>query len=797
MSERPLSGFRVVDLADERGEWIGRLLADLGADVVRVEPPGGARSRALPPRHGEAGLYFAYRNAGKRSVVLDIESEADRNRLHELLASADVMVESFAPGRLDGLGLGADALAERHPHLVVTSFSDFGSFGPYRDWVATDAVVEAMGGMMFKAGIPEKAPLLPPTTLAWDAASVTATYATLLALYQRLETGCGQHVDFSAMLGIAQTTDWSLPNASLSRAAGAPYPELRAGSGPTYKIYRCKGGYVRLVILSPRQWRAMWQWMGEPDEFADEYWEQFLNRLINADVLTPAFEEHFAKMTMDEVSAEAQRRGIVCTPVLRPEEVLANEHLLSRGTFADVAVAPGLSGPFASGLLSIDGERQGPRTGAPEPGEHDAEVFSETHAPRPAPAARPEPSRPLAGLRVLDFGIGGVGVECGRMLADYGAQVIKIESRTYPDFIRVITGGEMSASFASSSRSKQSFGVDLKKEEGLAVLLELARHADVVVENSSTGTMDELGVGYEALRAVNPGLVMVSSQLLGAHGAWKDWIGYGPSTQPLGGMVHLWNYDDQDEPAGSTAIFPDHLAGRVCALSALAGLIRRHRTGTGGHAEVAQIETVTGMLGDLLLKAGLEPGSVRPRGNRNERGAPWGAYPCAGEEQWCVLSVRDDDDFARLRAALGDPEWLRAPAYDSAAGRFAAQDALDEALGAWTRERDKWEIARLLQAHGVPCGPMLTAGEMLDDPHYQAWEFAHPITQPELLATFDLEGPCFRATGMAPVETWRAPQLGEHTRELATGLLGMAEAEVDRLLAAGALEGPPEPAEAG
>ncbi len=403
----------------------------------------------------------------------------------------------------------------------------------------------------------------------------------------------------------------------------------------------------------------------------------------------------------------------------------------------------------------------------------------------------PQPSAPLAGLRVLDFGIGGVGVEGARLLGQYGADVIKVETRTYPDFVRVILSSEMSPSFASSSCSKRGFGVNAKQPEGLSVLHKLVRRADVIIENSSAGMMDELGVGYAAVKKLNPRTVMVSSQLLGSHGVWADWIGYGPSTQPIGGLVHLWNYPDQDFPAGSLAIFPDHLAGRLSAIAAVAGLFRREETGTGSHVEVAQVEAVTGLLGDLLLKAGLEPGSVRPMGNRSERGAPWGAYPCAGEQQWCVINVRDDDDWQRLRAALGDPEWARDAALSTADGRFEAHDAIDARLAEWTGERDKRVVERLLQEHGVPAAAMLTGSEQLDDPQLLARGYPRTIEQQDQ-GPITLEGPCWHATGMADANIFQAPRLGEHTREICVELLGMEDAEVDRLLASGALEGPLE-----
>jgi crotonobetainyl-CoA:carnitine CoA-transferase CaiB-like acyl-CoA transferase len=252
-------------------------------------------------------------------------------------------------------------------------------------------------------------------------------------------------------------------------------------------------------------------------------------------------------------------------------------------------------------------------------------------------------------------------------------------------------------------------------------------------------------------------------------------------------LVHLWNYADREAPSGSLSIFPDHLAGRLAAVNALAALLRRERSGRGGHGEVAQVEVVTGVLGDLLCKAGIEPGSVKPQGNRNERGAPWGTYPCAGDDQWCVITIRDDAEWQKLRGALGDPAWARDPALATAAGRLARQDALDAELSAWTKTLPKYELAAKLQRHGVPCGPMLTSTDQLDDPHYAARGYAR-WTEQQDIGKISMEGPCFQATGMADADIRQAPRLGEHTREIARTLLKLSDAEIDRLIAAGALE---------
>jgi crotonobetainyl-CoA:carnitine CoA-transferase CaiB-like acyl-CoA transferase len=784
----PLAGVRVLDLADEKGELAGRVLADLGAQVVRVEPREGARSRALPPFHDDRSLYFAHRNSNKLGLALDLEDASDRETLLDLLARADVLIESEAPGRLAELGLGPAELTVRFPHLIAVSISDFGQIGPYRDWVATDATLCAISGMQFKAGLPDREPLLPPGTMAVDIAGVHAVFAALAALFQRERTGFGQAIDLSVLEAVAQQTDWSFSNGSMVEARGQDSTNPRNGSGPIYKIYPCKGGYVRLVILAPRQWHAMREWLGNPDYLQDPLYDSFIGRMQIADALAVMVGDLFATMSHEEVAFEAQKRGIVCTPVLSPAEVLKNEHFLSRDTFVDGEFAAGRTGPMASGFFELDGVRLGYRRRAPEIGEHAKQITSSLWPDRRAAPTgeRPAPTRPFEGLRVLDFGIGGVGVEGARLFAEYGADVIKIESRTYPDFIRVVMSTEMSASFASSSRSKRGFGVNIKSDEGRALIHELVKQADVVIENNSTGTMDSLGLGYETLRALNPGIVMASSQLLGNHGAWADWIGYGPSTQPIGGLVHLWDYPEEGPPAGSASIFPDHFAGRLVAVVALAAILRRQRTGLGGHAFVAQADAVVNILGDLMLKEGVDPGSVGPRGNRNERGAPWGSYPCAGVDQWIAITIRNDEDWRRLESAMGNPDWAL-PAYATAAGRFAAQDEIDVHLREWTRTQTKQSLTSTLQLFGVPAAPMYTARDQLADPHYQVRGYARWCHQ-QGVGWMAFEGPGFRASGMTDVRIEQAPLIGEHTREIARELLGLDPADIESRIAAGILE---------
>ena len=400
---------------------------------------------------------------------------------------------------------------------------------------------------------------------------------------------------------------------------------------------------------------------------------------------------------------------------------------------------------------------------------------------------------PLRGLRVADFGHGGVGVECGRMLAEYGADVVKVESHAYPDFIRIFLGSEMTPSFASSSRTKRCLGLDLKHPDAAEVLNRLVGWADVIVENNSTGTMDELGLGWEDVHAMNPRLVMVSSQLMGSRGPLADWTGYGPTIQTVGGLSWLWAFDDGDGPPGSNAIHPDHLAGRICALGALAAVIGRNRGGSGTHVEVAQVEALMGTLGDLFLSESLTPGSARPEGNDSPMGAPWGVFPCAGEEQWCVVCVRDDVDWMNLRRAMENPAWAGDTDLDSTAGRLAARDRVNAGVSSWTATMTPLDIQNRCQATMVPAGRLMGTVDQLEDPHLEERGFLVRLDQPGL-GPVVLEGACITGSGMAGPVIGPAPFIGEHTRRFCVEDLGMDTDRVEELVAAGAMEAVDRPA---
>lgn len=782
----PLEGLRVLDLSDEKGELCGRILGDLGADVLKIEPSNGTVSRTLGPFAPDGtSLYFAYRNLNKRSASIDFDTTEGVDDLFALIKQSDVLIETFLPGTLAELGISPELLLSENPSLIIVSLTDFGQTGPDSSFVGTDEVVFARSGWLSVSGVIDKPPLLAPGSISYDTLGIVGAYATLLGILHRDRNGTGQHIDVSAVEALAQMNTWGIPNASASEVSGGPATLIRSGDSPLYPHIPCADGFVRQVILAPRQWRALWEWMGSPESFADEYWESTINRYLNLDVINPLFWEHWQNKPMIEGCIEAQKRGVIATPMLKPSDVLANTHYKSRGTFQTLEITNGLTAPVMSGFAEVDGKRVGYRFPAPTVDQDDPE-FSQTPFPFPTKSLTPA-DLPLEGLKVVDFGHGGVGVECGRMLAEYGADVIKIESWEYPDFIRIVLGGTMTASFASSNRTKRAFGANLKNEKAREVVLELIKDCHVVIENNSTGTMDALGLGYDAIKQINPNAVMISSQLMGSKGDFANWNGYGPTIQTVSGLSWLWAFKDGDPPPGTTAIHPDHLAGRLSAVFALAAIVNINRGASGNHIEVAQVEVLLGTLGDLFCKEAIQPDSVVPQGNDSDRGAPWGPFPCKDDESWCVICVRNDEEWKKLSTLMQlDPEITEK--YLSSAYRVEHRETLNSIVSAWSVSLSSVEVEKMCQNAGIPAGRVLNAAEQLSDEHLLARNFLPKVEQLGGVGEIILDGACIRGSKMASPVITRAPLIGEHTEEICRENLSMESEKFESLLASGALE---------
>ncbi len=773
-----LGDLRVVDLTDGYGALAGRVLADLGAEVVRIEEPGGGAGRTRAPLAADGtGLHHAVRNVGKLVVTLDPASAPDLATLDGLLAGAELALVAADGWGADLADASAPGIAARHPHLVVVSVTPYGLEGPAAGRAATELVAQSLAGVVYRSGVPELPPVSAPGSYCEDVGAVTAAMAGVIALHQAAADGVGQVVDVASILALAQCTEMSLPIWSLLH-----FDQVRAGGG-LYPLFPCSDGLARIVLpMSPIEWKSLIVWMGSPPEWTGPAWEQAMLGEAERGEIMARLPEMFAGRTREQVTAEADAAGVRVTPVLTPAEVLSGEHVIARGTFTDVDLA-GSTGKVFAGLYGVDGQRV-PFRGLAAAGA--APAWPARPAPS-APATAPD-ARPLAGLRVLEFGNGVAAPEAGRVLAEWGAEVIKVESRRRPDFQRMVMGGEMNPAFSTVARGKLAFGADLTTEAGRDLVQSLLPSVDIVVENNATGVIDRLGFGWDVLHAANPRLVMVGTQLYGDRGPWATRKGYGPSARAVGGLTWLWAHGP-DAPRGVMTIHPDHLAGRMVALAALSGVRAMHRTGTGVRVDLAQFEAVAFLLADLLAAESLRPGAAVPTGNTDAGHAPWGLFRCAddgGSESWLSVCVTDDAAWAALVGVAGgavpdDPAWR------AEAGRLAGRAEIEAAVAAWLSERDAAQVEDALQAAGVAAGVALHPRLQVEHPAFAGRGYAVAVDQPGS-GPILLEGPAFTGTRMGSPDCRPAPALSQHTEQICHELLGMDEKAFDALLEAGTVD---------
>jgi crotonobetainyl-CoA:carnitine CoA-transferase CaiB-like acyl-CoA transferase len=800
MPDDLLTSLRVLDLCDDDGDAVTRLLADLGADVLKVEPPGGSPARTSRPSLRGTGVRFALHNANKRSAVLDPSDPDDRKRLIELAAGADIVVDSGIPGQTAAYGTSCDALAERFPHLVTLSVTDFGRTGPQASWQATDPVLYALSGALARSGPTTGTPVSPPDGIASATAAVQAGWSALVAYYNRLRSGTGDYIDFSRYEAVVMALDPAF-GAHGQAAAGVRHPDRWRGrpkNQDAYPIYACQDGYVRLCVMSPRQWHGLRRWLGEPEAFQDPKYDVIAARFKAWPQIGLLVAQLFAGHTMKALVAEGQSHGVPISAVLEPAQIMASEHFQAVGAVTDAELVPGVRSTIPTGYYSVNGEHIGFREPAPPVGARDA-----GWAAQPASFAAPAKSgpRPFDGLRIVDLGVIVAGGELSRLFGDLGAEVIKVESAAYPDGLRQARiGAPMSESFAWTHRNNLAFGVDLRSAAGKRVFSRLVADADAVFANFKPGTLAALGFPYDTLHGLNPRVVLAESSAFGDRGPWSNRLGYGPLVRATAGVSSLWtdprqppdDSDDRHRFYDATTVFPDHVVGRITALGALAALIHRDRNGAGARVHVSQAEAV---VNQLDVRYVTDAARADHGAELNDDTSVHEVFPCAGDDEWCVISIRHDADWRSASEVFGLPELAGDTRLATGEARLAHRNELVELVSAWTRERSPRQVAEALQSAGVPAGQMNRPPDILEDPQLRERKLFSDMTHPLFDHPLPAEtGPApFRHIPPAPQRP--APMPGQHTREICLKILHMSSEETEQLIHDGALFAPADTAE--
>jgi crotonobetainyl-CoA:carnitine CoA-transferase CaiB-like acyl-CoA transferase len=404
------------------------------------------------------------------------------------------------------------------------------------------------------------------------------------------------------------------------------------------------------------------------------------------------------------------------------------------------------------------------------------------------------PAGLLADVRVLDLTHAWAGPFATQLLADYGAEVIKIESCDRPDMLRFSTWPDdetrpdaynRGGFFHALNRNKRSLTLDLKHPQGKAVFKRLAAHSDVVMENFSARVMPALGLDYATLQALNPRLIMVSMSGFGAAGPYRDFVAFGEMIEPFAGLAELTGYPDRG-PLRLAVAYPDPVAGFHAALAVLLALHQRRRTGLGQHIHIPHREPITRMLGEAVLDYAVNGRVQRRIGNQHRAWAPHGCYPCRGEDRWVALAVRTDAEWTALCRVLGEPAWTREARFANSFRRWKQRAELDRHVAECTRQWEAYTLAARLRRAGVAAGVVQTNRDLLSDAHLRArhafWVIAHALA-----GTYPYAAPPARLTDTPPRLRRPAPALGEHNRDILQGLLGLSAAELRELEASGVI----------
>ena len=807
MPEGPLSDIKVVEYTlGLAGPMCGKSFADLGAQVIKVEPPEGDPARLRGPFRGdvpdpEASGIFLYLNANKRGVTLDLRQERERDRLHQLAAAADIFVTDVQPNAAQALGIDSATISGLSPHVIRAYVTPFGNRGPYSDWEGTDLIAWHMGGMgwetpaMFVTDPGRHTPLRGRGNMGLYLAGWIAAAGAMCALFHREAYGTGQEVDVSAMDAVASHIRGNFATYSydISRL-----PENREKLFFPW-IWQAADGYASQTFLLDHWWQKLKGLMGDPEWAENEEFDTLTGRRDNLESIEPGVAKWARNRTRADLYELLQSNGIPCFPVQTVDEVVASAHYKSRRFFVEQShpVAgtiehPGPAVRFFETPLEL-------RTPAPTLGQHNTTEFTAHLTPYPSTGegwgARPPgregentpQNRPLAGIRIIDFGWILSVPYAGGWLGSLGAEVIRVESNTRLEPGRSALGGaadgvpgiNRSGIWNCLNHSKLGVTLNIREPGAQNLVRELVAVSDVVMENFSTGVLDRLGLGYEDLRKVRPDLVMLTGSTMGTVGPDRNATGFGPNVCSYAGQPSITGYQG-GQPQNLGGNWPDYLVGTMMVHSVLSALWHRRKTGQGQRIEIAMAEVVSAMIPEAFLDYTMN-GRVPERiGNRDPHLAPHNVYRCEGEDQWVAIAVQSDDEWSRMCQVIGRPETARDPRFATFDARKLHEDELDALLTEWTSSYAPMDVAKALQAEGIAAGPVMDVVALIGDDHFR--ERGNIVTMDHSeVGPREVAGLPIRFSDIPRPAYYTAPRLGQHNDDVLCGLLGVEANQVGRL----------------
>ena len=789
-----LRHLRILELSNSvAGEYCGKLIADFGAEVLKVEPPGtGSDTRHHGPFATEtptpecSGL-FACLNTNKRSICLDLATAEGQEALHTLLAGVDAVVDDHPRGWLESLGIGPDELGARYPRLIVCAITPFGYDAPATMQKAYSLNVFHCSGWGYHSpSEPDlgKAPLKGAGRFQVDYESgLSAALALLSAVYWQATSGKGQFLDVSQQQSMASLSDYVLGQMVAGTMEVSSRRQAFDLRGPA-TFFQCRDGYVYLWLSEPGHWNGLRTLLGEP-AWMLEFPERWLE-LHSSDERIQHCRTHIAQwmrgQEKSDVVTRAQKLGVPVVPVNTVKDLFESEQLQFRGFFSQVEhpVLGRLRYPTVPYRLSAT-----PASivkPAPLLGEHTEAVLGEAarkvRSIAGISSARHQ-SGPLQGVRVLELSKIWAGPYTGKLLALLGAEVIRVESYDSLDATRRYGVQDINDApgFQAVNPGKCSIQLNVRTAEGLALIKELVKRSDIFVENLRPGAAGRLGLGYDVLRSLRPEIVAVSMSMYGHQGPLSYQTGYAPCFSALAGVCHLVGYED-GPPRLLNIRYGDSSYGTAAAFAAIVALCHRQQTGQGQFVDVSAVESLAAMLGDSFMEYSLTGRIPTRDGNRHAQMAPHGCYPCAGEE-WISIAVRTDEQWQALCEAMHEPDL--ATRYPDGHSRQANSRQVDAIVANWTRPQEARKLEAQLGDRGVAAFKSLSSIDLVSDEHLWNRGFYTHVTDNKQ-RSIPIVGAPWRLSATPAVIQRAAPTLGEHNDYVLGELLGLSAQERQRLI---------------
>jgi crotonobetainyl-CoA:carnitine CoA-transferase CaiB-like acyl-CoA transferase len=784
-NESALGHLRVIELGDIPASYATRQLADLGADVIKIEPPGGDRNRLLPPfagnlEHPERSLTFINANTNKRSIVLDLEGESDRETFSKLLASANLLVEATPLGFLEKFGLDDERLGKKFPRLAMVSITPFGRTGPYRHYKGSDAIANATGGFLYGQGDNTKGHCTAPSHLAYQMAGTLAALLGLAAVRHARSTGAGQRIDMSLQEALTFTNSSSIARYSReNRLERRPGGKAYGGAGTN--IYRCKDcRYVHFTTNMPHMWKEFAQnWMVSK-ALAGPEWENPRYRDEHSEEVARAFAEFIGSFDADDFANQAQARHLAAAPLNTIGQFVNCEQNREREWMQEIdhPVIGKYRAPGAPMRLTLTPMRV--RRPAPLLDQHRKEILAElaTFATNSVQQQTEQAREPmLKGLRMADLTQQYAGPLGTELLAYYGMEVVKIETGTIPSKERE------AAVHACMNRAKLGCTLNLRNGEGKELFKQLVAKSDVVVDNFSSGVLERLGFSFEVLQQINPAIVQAVMPGWGLTGPLKSWVAWGWQLLAYTGIMRLWGYPDSPMETRCKIAWPDRVGSVTMALGVLAALEYQARSGKGQFIEAGMLEAQGAMMGPAILDYTVNGNEWDAMGYAEILGAPYapyGVYPCRGEDNWIIIACDGDQEWRAMVNLIGKASWASDVKFAGKAGRKEHRKELDSRLSEWTSRCTPKQAFRLLQEAGVATGMPSSGEDLFHDIHLRArGHIVETEAQPwGKITHHGLPGiPSLSAADAGRLAPW----IGAHNHQVFGEILGLSAEAIEEL----------------